>query len=117
AKTVDAQSFRIAGLHQRTITDQSRAQQRRGFGIRVTFRNGKTKAFVRNGVFCVTTIDVVTGEARVLAKVFTSAFAKATGAIHPAKPGNPDAIAEFETRCSFAKFLNSPDNLMTEHKR
>jgi len=75
-EAVDADGFRIPGKAIRAVADQPGAQQRRRLGVAVAVRERKAKALVRNRVLGVTAVQVVTGEARLLAEILASGAAE-----------------------------------------
>jgi hypothetical protein len=77
----------------------------------------KTVSRIGNGELGVTTVDRVTGEARIIAKIFSAGSAIRTIAIGPAKPRDSHAISDCEVRIFFADFFDVSDNLVTKDQR
>src|SRR5437667_3971638 len=92
AEPEDAKPFRIAGLDERSESDQTGAQERRGFHISVSAGDRNAKPFVGDGVFGIAADARVAGEFRRIAKILPARFTVIADAASPAQPRNPDTI-------------------------
>src|SRR5215472_12397804 len=94
AKSVQADSPRLARHSIRPVADEPGTQER--CRLRVAVRLGKTEriARIRDGIFCVATVDVASSEARVRAQILAATQAVLASAARPPEPWNPDAIAD-----------------------
>src|ERR1700730_5923772 len=117
AKTINSNAMRLTGFTIRAIAEHSGAEQRRNIDIVIFGRQTKTKSCVGNGELGVTAIDVVAGEARVVAKILAVRSTINAFAIRPAQPRNPDAVADREIFDALAGLLDAPDNLMSQNQR
>src|SRR5262245_4225672 len=131
AKTIQANAPRIARFAIGAVTNQSRAKQRRNLDVVITLRQMETISRIREGELGVTAIERVTGEARVITKIFSVRSAIRAFAISPAKPRDSDAISDGEggsglsagavgtlrSLPQFTDFFDSSDNLVTENQR
>src|ERR1039457_7180945 len=86
-------------------------------GVRVPRGDGKAIALVRHGVFGVTAVDVVTGEARAFAQVLAPRAAEDALPARPAAPRDADAVAAREAGDVSAERRDAPDDLVAEHER
>src|SRR5574337_1547913 len=80
--------------------------------IVVIRRQAQTKTRIRQHVFGVAAIAVVTGEARLFAKIFAPAATINTLAAGPAEPWHAQAFARFESSYILAKRCYRTDNFM-----
>src|SRR5262245_52282189 len=94
AKAIHTKASRIARFAIGTVTDQSRAKQRCNLDVVVTLRQMKTVSRIRDSDLGVTTVECVTGKARVVAKIFSARSAIRAVAIGPAKPRDSNAVAD-----------------------
>jgi hypothetical protein len=62
SKAINPDSLGLAGFPERAITNQSSAQQRSGFRVRIDLGDWKAKAFISHGIFGVTSIERVTSK-------------------------------------------------------
>src|SRR5439155_23077936 len=115
AEPINAEALPVARFAIRPITDQSGAKQRRDLNIIVTIRQMKTVSRVGDGELCITTINCVAGEARVIAEIFSTRSAIGAFAVRPAKPRNPYAISNRKFRVFVTDLFNSRDNLVTQN--
>ena len=67
AESEKADTFCVAGLEQRTITNQSGAQQRRRLGVRIEIGEQETKSVVCQREFGIAAIQCIAGEPRLAA--------------------------------------------------
>jgi hypothetical protein len=72
---------------ERTISDESGAEERCRLNIRESLWNAKAKGFIGNGVFRVAAIDLVAGEAGSVTQILAPASAIGAFPAGPAKPG------------------------------
>ena len=118
AKPVQPDASRIvAGHAQCSKADQSRAEQRRRFGVGIALGNAKTVASIGNSIFGIAAVDLVPGKARRGAEVFLAAAAKLAFAAGPSEPGNADPIAERKIAAASTERDDITDDLVTEHER
>ncbi len=117
AEAVDAETRGIAGELQRAIADQPGAKQRRRLGVAVALGQLEGEARVGARVLGIAAVDLVAGEARVVAKILLAAPAIETGAVGMAQPRHADAIARCELRDALTERRHMADDLMAEHER
>src|SRR5437867_3712298 len=82
-----------AAQPQRAETDDSGAEQRRGFGIGKTLRDFHRKRRRHDGKLSVAAVDVETGEPRALAQILPVAPAELAHAARAMQPRDADALA------------------------
>jgi hypothetical protein len=92
AKAVQPQALAV-GEPQSAIADQPSAEQRRRREILEPVGNRKAEALVRDAPLRVAAVDVVAGEARVVAEVLAAAAAVAAGAVRPREPRDAEPPA------------------------
>src|SRR3989442_423946 len=90
---VDARTDERAGHAQGAVADQPGAEQRRRLRVRVLLRDREAEALVGDGQLGVAAVDVVPGEARVVAQVLAPGSAVAAVAVGPAEPGHAHPVA------------------------
>ena len=117
AKTVNAESFCVVRLTQRSISNQASAKERRGGNVVKDIGNWKAEAFVGHGELCITAIYRVAGESRVITKILAIRPTEFALAARPTEPWNPNAIADFESIHIFADGFHAPDNFVAENER
>src|ERR1700730_17640886 len=117
AKTINSNAMRLTGFTIRAIAEHSGAKQRRNIDIVIFGRQTKTKSCVGNGELGVTAVDVVAGEAGVVAKILSGRSTINGFAIRPAQPRNPDAVTDRKIFDALASLLDAPDNLMSQNQR
>ncbi len=100
-----------------SVTDQSGAQQWRDFDIAIRFGQREAVPLVGDGILGETSIDGVSGEERVITKVFLAATAIVTGAIRVAQPGNTHPLPRLEFRDPFPQRYDGPGDLVSKNKR
>jgi hypothetical protein len=88
AEAVQPESLRLPRKPQRPVPDQPRAQQRRSLQVLEAVGNRKTEPLIRDRPLGVPAIDVVSGEARKVAKVLAAGRAVPALATRPAQPRN-----------------------------
>src|SRR5207245_6691510 len=93
-EAVEAELPAVAGQPQRAEADQACAQQGGRLQVGVAGREGEAEARVGHGVLRVSAVDVIAGEARLVAEVLLAGAAVAARAVRPAQPGHADAIAD-----------------------
>ena len=71
------------GEFERTVADQPGAEQRRGLGVAIGLGELEGVARVGNGVAGIAAVDVIAGEARVVAEILLAQAAITTGAVGP----------------------------------
>jgi aryl-alcohol dehydrogenase-like predicted oxidoreductase len=114
AESVDAKSPSgwQAGASQRAIADDARAQQGRGLSLLQLLRQRIGETLVGNTEVRVASIEVPASEGRVKAEVLTGRSAVMTGTVHPAEPGDADALTRRETAGAHAAGIDDPDDLV-----
>ena len=116
-EAVDAETARIAGERIGAVTDQPGAQQRRRMQVVIALRQRQHIRRVGHGVFGVTTVLLVAGEAGIGAEILA---APATVIAVPAgvrEPGDPDAGAECRRLDLRAAGDHGAHDLMTRYDR
>src|SRR6266540_7479569 len=103
AESIDSQSPRIASFHERAVSDESGTQKWRSLSVGVAVGNAKAKTRIGHGVFRVTAVECVAGEARFVAQVFALRPAEVTFPARPAQPRNADAFADLEIGGAFSQ--------------
>src|SRR5260370_39076172 len=93
AESIEAEPPRIARHAQRAMSDEPRAEQRRGLGVPVALRQRKAVALVGDCVLGVSTVELVSGEARQRAEVLPAALAEDAYAARPTQPRHSDTPA------------------------
>src|SRR5256714_15694329 len=116
-ETVETQALRIASQPQRAVADQAGAEQRSGMQVVIALGQRKTKAFVGHAKLGIAPVDVITGEARVDAKVLETAAAESAALVDRAKPGDPDAVTGREPLRALARCLHPTDDHVADHER
>src|SRR4029434_7204306 len=89
---VDANPFTRAREPQRAVADQPRAQQWRRFDVIEALRDCEAIALGGSSQFGVAAIDLVTGEAGLVAQIFSAAAAIFAHAARPPEPGHADPV-------------------------
>jgi uncharacterized protein YjhX (UPF0386 family) len=72
---------------------------------------------VRDRNVCITTVDLVTREAWIVAKVLGSRHAVSTRAANMPKPGDTDAFANLKTLNAITQCDNVPYDFVTRNDR
>src|SRR5712692_5286170 len=116
AEAVQPEPRRVPGGHERAVADEPRAQQRSGLDVAVGVGQGEAETLVGDGVFGVTTVQLVAREARAVAQVFAARATIATDAARPAQPGYPEALAGREALAAGADPCNRADDLVAGHE-
>ena len=110
-------ALRIARHNQRTVADEPRAQQRRRGNVVVFVWNREAITLVGERVFGIAAVEVIAGEARVVAQVFVAARAVAAFAAGVAQPRHADAVADIEAFGRRAFFGDDADDFMPGNDR
>ena len=106
------------GHHQRTVTNQARAQKGSRLHVAVRLVQRKTKGCLGHCEFSVTAVDRVTGEPGMVTEVFPICLGNTgTMTAGPTEPGNPDARPHSEMLNLGAAFHNFSDNFMPRNER
>ena len=92
AEAVEADPLGLADQAQRPVADQPGAEQRRRLRVRIAVGDRQAEALVGDGQLGVAAVDVVAGEAGVVAEVLAAAAAVAALAVGPAEPGDADPL-------------------------
>ena len=110
-EAVEPEPLCVPGEVERAVADQAGAEERRGLLVRVAGREREAVARVRDRLLRIAAVDVVAGEARVVAEILLSGAAVAAFAVRPREPRNADARA-------FALALDhGADDLVAEDER
>ncbi len=117
AETVEAKPLRVAGEAQCAIADKAGAQKRCGVRIVVTLRHTQTEPPVGHQVFRIAAVQVVAGEARLVAEVFAVAAAIPTFATGPAEPRHAETFAGFEFGHAGAERRHTAHHLVPRYHR
>src|SRR6516164_9206434 len=96
AESIDSEAPGLTGFDEAPEADESGAQQRRCFAIRIHLGNLNAESLVGDGEFGISSVTRVARELRVIAKVFHACLAIGANAASPAEPWNPDTIADIE---------------------
>ena len=96
AETVDAEAFGVAGFDQTSITDQSRAQQRRDFGVAVKIWNWETKSLIGDGVFRIAAVKCVADEFCFVAEILLAVLTLRAFGAGRSEPRHTDSVADLE---------------------
>uniref|UniRef100_A0A0U1PBP6 Uncharacterized protein n=1 Tax=Mizugakiibacter sediminis TaxID=1475481 RepID=A0A0U1PBP6_9GAMM len=112
AEAVQPEPARVAGEAQRAVADQAGAEQRRGFGVAVLRGQGEAVARVGERVLGVAAVELIAGEARLLAQVLAAAAAVGANAAGPAQPRHADALAFAEALDARAARHHRADDLV-----
>jgi hypothetical protein len=86
-----------AGNAQAAKSDDSGAEQRRRLLVGEAFGNRIDEILGRDYVFSVTTVNRVTREGGMVAKIFHSGAAEFTGLVRAMQPGNSNARSQRKT--------------------
>ena len=117
AESVEPDPACVAGRPVCTVPDETRAEQRRRFRIAIAVREFEHEAPVGDGVVGITAIDLITGEARVEAKILAVALAVLALFARVAEPRNADPVADREVGDAVAEPLDDADDFMARHER
>src|SRR5438876_8016896 len=99
----------------RTIADHTRAKQRSRILVRKILGNRMRKIFANHGMLTIASIDVVSGELRVIAEILKPVAAVATNAISRVQPGNAHAISLLYDSDVWADGIHNSDDLVTRN--
>ncbi len=113
AKAVQAQAAGIARQTERPISDESGAQQRCGLNIVEPGRQHKAITFRRQRELRVAAVDMVAGEARLLAQIFPAAQAVGASFAGPSQPRHPDPVALAHALHVFTHGSHGGDDLVS----
>ena len=80
----------------------------------VRLRDRKAERFIRDGELRVTAVNIVAGEARVLAQILAAAAAVAARGVNPTEPRNSHAIADSEAVSARATRPDDADDLVSQ---
>src|ERR1700674_1645521 len=97
AEAVKADPLGFTGHPEGAIADQAGTEERRRLQVRVILGQEKAKALVRDQVLGVAAIEVIAGEASVLAEILLTATAEAAAPVRGDEPGGADAPANLES--------------------
>ena len=117
AEAVEADSLSASSHRVRPVADQPRAEKRRRLEVRVARRHGEAVALVCDRLLREPAVDVVPGEACVVAEVLAPAEAIAAAAARPGEPGDADTLPDCESGHAFADGVHRADDLMPEDER
>ena len=122
AEAVDAETRqlaaeRLAGELERAVADQPGAEQRRRLRVAIGWRQLEAVARVGDGVLGIAAVDLVAGEARVVAEILLAAAAIEARAVGRAEPRHADAVADGEALDARAERRDLADDLVAENER
>ena len=117
AEAVDSEPLPLTRHDQRTVADESGAEQRRRLKVGVPLRKGKTETMVGHGVLGEAAIYLITGKPGCIAEVFLVAAAVSAVAAGPAEPRDTDPVSLLKPLHSFTDPGNPADHLMSGHQR
>jgi hypothetical protein len=116
-ETIKAQVTCAFGHLQRPKADQPGTQQRCRLNVREHLGNRETETPVGNGVLGVTTVQMTTGELRLITQILPARAAELALAAGPAKPGNAHPLAD-PVGCNFGAHCGDfTDDFMSRHPR
>ena len=116
-EAVQPDALRSTGQRVRAVADQPCAEQGCGLHVRVAVRDGKAVTLVGDGLLREATVDVVAGEARLVAEVLAAADAEAAPTAGPGEPGDADPLALVEACHALSEGVDGADDLMPEDER
>jgi hypothetical protein len=96
SETVQAEALCIARHDERTITDQTRAEERCGLPVGVADRDREAEARVRDRILGVSAVDLVAGKPCRLAQVLSSRSAESALAARPSHPRHADPASRLD---------------------
>src|SRR5262249_20950706 len=117
AEAVEAEAPRIARPAQRAIADEAGAHERRRFHVAVAAADREAVARIRDRVAGIAAVDLISGEARLLAQVLAAAAAELANAASEAEPGHADALAHAEPVDVAAERGDGADDLVAGDER
>ena len=117
AEAVDSQPRCISGHDQRTVADQAGAEKRRRRNIVIVHRYGKAVALVGDGVFRIAAVQLIPGEAGVIAQVLTSGETVAANTARVAQPGHSHPVADGKALHARAQLGHGADNFVPGDER
>ncbi len=117
AEAVDADPLGVAGQPQGAVADQPGAEQRRRRDIAEGRVDREAIALVGDRQLGIAAIDLVAGEAGMVAQILTAATAAIADAAGPAEPRHADPVAEREVVGIGAPLNDHADDLMARHQR
>ncbi len=116
SEAVNPESLRVARFAQASISDQTRAEERGGGHIFEVVWNRKTETRVCHGVFRVTAVNRVAGEAGAFTKIFAVRQAESAFAASPAEPWYPNPLADLKAAHLRADLLDPADDFVAENE-
>src|SRR5690606_3814567 len=87
-KSIDAQMFSIPRQLQRTVANQTSAEQGSGTAVRVVIIDQEAIALIGHCQLRKSSVNLVTGKPGLIAQVFPAAQAESAFPACPTKPGN-----------------------------
>src|SRR5215468_6229547 len=117
AKAVDPDQPRIPRHAQRAVADEPGAHQRRRLDIAVARIDCKAIAFVGDGQFRITAVDLIAGEAGAVAEILAPAAAILANPAGPTEPWHADPVADRETVDRFSLLDDGADDFVSGHQR
>src|SRR5690606_27825421 len=116
-ESIHADSGGIAGLAQRAVADQTRAEQRRRRDRIVRLGNREAEIFVRYGVLGVAARQLITREERVRTEILLPGSAVAAPAAGPSEPWNADSLPRAVAPRARTEGFDPPDDLVPRNER
>jgi hypothetical protein len=116
-KAIEAKPTRITGHRQGSVSNEARAKQRGRVQVGIALRNPKTEAGIRNGIFGVAAIQLITREERVITEILTSGRAIGALAARSTQPRDSNPLTRLKPGNLIAQLRNGADNLVSWNER
>jgi hypothetical protein len=118
AKAINPEALHVTRRSQRAIADQPGAEQRCCRDIVILIGQREAVTCIGHRSLGIAAIDLIAGEAGLLAQILPAAPAILAFPAGPAKPGNAHAVARLELRHVWADRNNPADDFMArDHVR
>ena len=117
AEALNAEPLAVPYFNQTSVSDQTRAQKRRGFRIAIEIWDRKTEALIVDSTFGIAAVERVPRELRLVAEIFLPAPTVGTLATCPTQPRHADAVADFKASHRVAQIGDGADDFVAGHKR
>jgi hypothetical protein len=115
AEAIKPNSGTGSGHPIRSVTDQTGTEQRSGVSIVVFRRQGKAERCVRDGVFGVAAVNLISSVFRARAEILALTAAEFTHAARPSEPRDADAITVRMIRDVGANRFDTTNDLVSWH--
>ncbi len=76
AEAVNAEPLAVPRFNQTSVSDQTRAQKRRGFRIAIEIWDRKTEALIGDSIFAIATVERVASEFRLITQILLALLAE-----------------------------------------